>query len=110
MATKLNTNNYSKINNDITDLMRTGLYSGAMINIYTDSAGTIFARDGNAPIEHKKISKINTTGAYTINATGEMVNASIEVVFDDGSSFKSFDTIDDYWYTIEGVVFQRRRF
>jgi len=110
MATKLNTNNYSKINNDITDLMRTGLYSGAMINIYTDSAGTIFARDGNAPIEHKKISKINTTGAYTINASGEMVNASIEVVFDDGSSFKSFDTIDDYWYTIEGVVFQRRRF
>ena len=59
-------NNYSKINNDITDLMRTGLYSGAMINIYTDSAGTVFARDGNAPIEHKKISKINTTGAYTI--------------------------------------------
>ena len=110
MATKLNTNNYSKINNDITDLMRTGLYSGAMINIYTDSAGTIFARDGNAPIEHKKISKINTTGAYTINASGEMVNASIEVVFDDGSSFKAFDTIDDYWYTLEGVVFQRRRF
>ena len=52
MATKLDTNNYSKINNDITDLMRTGLYSGAMINIYTDSAGTVFARDGNAPIEH----------------------------------------------------------
>jgi len=110
MATKLDTNNYSKINNDITDLMRTGLYSGAMINIYTDSAGTIFARDGNAPIEHKKISKINTTGAYTINASGETVNASIEVVFDDGSSFKSFDNVDEYWYTIEGVVFQRRRF
>jgi hypothetical protein len=110
MATKLDTNNYSKINNDITDLMRTGLYSGAMINIYTDSAGTIFARDGNAPIEHKKISKINTTGAYTINASGETVNASIEVVFDDGSSFKSFDNTDEYWYTVEGVVFQRRRF
>jgi len=90
--------------------MRTGLYSGVMINIYTDSAGTIFARDGNAPIEHKKISKINTTGAYTINASGEMVQASIEVVFDDGSSFKSFDEIDEYWYTLDGIVFQRRRF
>jgi hypothetical protein len=110
MATKFNTNNYSKINNDITDIMRTGLYSGVMINIYTDSAGTIFARDGNAPIEHKKISKINTTGAYTINASGEMVQASIEVVFDDGSSFKSFDEIDEYWYTLDGIVFQRRRF
>jgi hypothetical protein len=110
MATKFNTNNYSKINNDITDIMRTGLYSGVMINIYTDSAGTTFARDGNAPIEHKKISKINTTGAYTINASGEMVQASIEVVFDDGSSFKSFDEIDEYWYTLDGIVFQRRRF
>jgi len=110
MATKLNTNNYSKINNDITEIMRSGLYSGATISIYTDSAATIFARDGSAPIEHKKISKINTTGAYTINATGEMVHASIEVVFDDGSSFKSFDDIDEYWYTIEGIVFQRRRF
>lgn len=110
MASKLNTNNYSKINNDITDIMRSGLYSGVTISIYTDSAATIFARDGNAPIEHKKISKINTTGAYTINASGETVNASIEVVFDDGSSFKAFDNIDEYWYTIEGIVFQRRRF
>jgi hypothetical protein len=110
MASKFNTNNYSKINNDITDIMRSGLYSGVTISIYTDSAGTIFARDGTAPIEHKKISKINTTGAYTINATGETVNASIEVVFDDGSSFKAFDDIDEYWYTIEGIVFQRRRF
>ena len=110
MATQLNTNNYSKLNNDITDIMRTGQYSGVMINIYTDSAGTTFAKDGTAPIEHKKISKVNTTGAYTINASGEIVNASIEVVFDDGSSFKVFDTIDECWYTLEGVVIQRRRF
>jgi len=110
MATKLNTNNYSKINNDITEIMRSGIYSGATISIYTDSAGTIFARDGIAQIEHKKISKINTTGAYTINATGENINASIEIVFDDGSSFKAFDEVDEYWYTIEGIVFQRRRF
>jgi hypothetical protein len=110
MAIQLNTNNYSKLNNDITDIMRTGQYSGVMINIYTDSAGTIFAKDGTAPIEHKKISKVNTTGAYTINASGEIVNASIEIVFDDGSSFKVFDTIDECWYTLEGVVIQRRRF
>jgi hypothetical protein len=110
MAIQLNTNNYSKLNNDITDIMRTGLYSGVTMNIYTDSAGTIFANDGTAPIEHKKISKINTTGAYTITSTGETVNASIEVVFDDGSSFKVFDMADEYWYTLEGIVFQRRRF
>jgi len=110
MATQLNTSNYSKLNADITDIMRTGQYSGVTISIYTDSAGTIFATDGSAPIENKKISKLNTTGAYTITATGESINASIEVVFDDGSSFKAFDNIDEYWYKIEGIVFQRRRF
>jgi len=110
MATQLNTNNYSKLNNDITDIMRAGSYSGVTINIYTDSNGTIFATDGTSPIERKKISKVNTTGAYTITATGEQINASIEIVFDDGASFKVFDNIDEYWYTLEGVVIQRRRF
>ena len=110
MAIQLNTSNYKKLNSDITDIMRTGLYSGVTINIYTDAAATIFATDGNAPIENKKISKVNTTGAYTITTTGENVNASIEIVFNDGSSFKVFDNIDEYWYTLEGIVLQRRKF
>jgi hypothetical protein len=110
MATQLNTTNYSKLNADITEIMRTGLYSGVSINIYTDSAVTTLALDGNAPIENKRISKVNTTGAYTIASSGEYVNASVEVVFDDGSSFKSVETVDEFWYTLEGIVFQRRRF
>lgn len=110
MATLFNTNNYSKLNSDITDIMRTGLYSGVSINIYTDANATIFALDGNSPIENKKISKINTTGAYTIAATGQFIDASMEIVFNDGSSFKSFDNSEQHWYTLEGVVFQRRTF
>ena len=110
MTTQFNTTNYAKLNNDITEIMRTGTFSGVMISIYTDSAGTILATDGSAPIENKQVSKVNTTGAYTINATGEVVNASIEVVFTDGSSFKSFDNADDYWYKVEGITIQRRRF
>lgn len=110
MATQLNTINYSKLNTDITDIMRTGLYSGVTMSIYTDSSCTTFATDGSAPVENKKISKINTTGSYTITITGETINASTEVVFDDTSSFKVFDTIDEYWYKLEGIVFQRRRF
>ena len=110
MATLFNTNNYSKLNSEMTDIMRTGLYSGVSINIYTDANATIFALDGNSPIEDKKISKINTTGAYTIAATGQYINASMEIVFNDGSSFKLFDETEEHWYTIEGIVFQRRKF
>jgi len=110
MSTILNTNNYSKLNSDITDIMRSGLYSGVSMNIYTDAVATTFAVDGNTPIERKKISKINTTGAYTIATSGLFVNASLEIVFDDGTSFKIVDTVDEYWYTLEGITFQRRKF
>ena len=110
MTTQFNTSNYAKLNNDITDIMRAGTFSGVMISIYTDSAGTIVATDGTAQLEHKQVSKVNTTGAYTINATGEVVNASIEIVFIDGSSFKSFDNVDEYWYKVEGIIIHRKRF
>lgn len=110
MSVQLNTTNYSTINQGITELMKTGLYAGVSVNIYTDEAATTFATDGVGNIEDKKIGKINLTGAYTIAASNEFVNACIEIVFGDGSSFKSFDVIDSYWYTLEGIVMQRRRF
>jgi type 1 fimbria pilin len=110
MSIQFNTTNYSQLNSDITEIMRAGTYSGVSISIYTDADATIFAVDGNAPLENKKISKLNTTGSYTITATNQFINASLEVVFDDGSSFKSFDNVDEYWYKIEGVVFNRRKF
>tara|TARA_B110000879_G_C11180977_1_gene518284 strand:+ start:1506 stop:1838 length:333 start_codon:yes stop_codon:yes gene_type:complete len=110
MSIQFNTTNYSQLNSDITEIMRAGTYSGVSISIYTDADATIFAVDGNAPLENKKISKLNTTGSYTITATNQLINASLEVVFDDGSSFKSFDNVDEYWYKIEGVVFNRRKF
>jgi hypothetical protein len=110
MATQFNTTNYSQLNTDITDIMRSGTFSGVSISIYTDAEATTFAVDGNAPLENKKISKLNTTGSYTITATNQFVNASLEVVFDDGSSFKSFDVVDEHWYKIEGIVFNRRKF
>lgn len=110
MSTPLNTTNYSTINKGITDLMKTGLYGGVSISIFTDEAATAFATDGVGNIEDKRVSKINLTGAYTIAATNEFVNACIEVVFADGSSFKSFDVVDSYWYTLDGIVMQRRRF
>ncbi len=110
MAVKIDTSNYSKMNQDINDLMKTGLYSGVNINIYTDAAATTFATDGAGQMSDKKIAKLNQTGAYTIAANNVFVNACIDIVFADGSSFKVVDNVDNYWYTLEGVVFNRRRF
>jgi hypothetical protein len=110
MATKINTSNYAKINQDITDLMRTGLYAGVSINVYTDEAATVFMVDGAGNMEDKKITRITQTGAYTIAANNEYVNASLEIIFSDGSTVKVFDNVDNYWCTFEGVAIQRRRF
>jgi aerobic-type carbon monoxide dehydrogenase small subunit (CoxS/CutS family) len=110
MATKINTSNYAKINQDITNLMKVGMYSGVSINIYTDEAATAFAVDGVGNIEDKRIAKINQTGAYTITANNEPVNACVDIVFADGASFRVYDNVDSYWYTLEGIVMQRRRF
>jgi hypothetical protein len=110
MATILNTNNYSKLNSDITDIMRSGFFSGVSMNIYTDADATTFAVDGNTQFEGKKINKINTTGAYTIASNNQFVNGTIEIIFNDGTSFKSVDTVDECWYKLEGIVFQRRKF
>mgnify|MGYP001213681820 CR=1 FL=1 len=110
MATQLNTSNYSKINTDITELMRTGNFSGVNITIYTDSAATTIALDGAAPIENKQVAKINTIGAYTIASSGQFVNACIVVTFTDGSSLSSKDSEDEYWYKLEGITYVRRTF
>jgi hypothetical protein len=110
MATILNTNNYSKLNSDITDIMRSGFFSGVSMNIYTDAEATAFAVEGNTEFEGKKINKINTTGAYTIASNNQFVNGTIEIIFNDGTSFKAVDTIDECWYKLEGIVFQRRKF
>ena len=110
MATILNTNNYSKLNSDITEIMRSGFFSGVSMNIYTDAEATTFAVDGNTQFEGKKINKINTTGAYTIASNNQFVNGTIEIIFNDGTSFKAIDTVDECWYKLEGIVFQRRKF
>ena len=110
MATILNTNNYSKLNSDITEIMRSGFFSGVSMNIYTDADATTFAVDGNTQFEGKKINKINTTGAYTIASNNQFVNGTIEIIFNDGTSFKAVDTVDECWYKLDGIVFQRRKF
>ena len=54
MTTKLNSSNYAKLNEDMTALFRTGLYSGVAITLYTDEAGTSVFVYNSIPIDNKK--------------------------------------------------------
>ena len=67
MTTQLNTQTYSQINTEVTNLLKTGQYSGVNITIYVDAEGNVPATlNGNA-VENRKIMKINSTASYKIN-------------------------------------------
>jgi hypothetical protein len=110
MTTKLNTSNYAKLNEDMTALFRTGLYSGVAITLYSDEAGTTVFVYNDVPIDRKKVSKVVKTDAYTDKETGELQKAHVDVFFDDGSWSICTDDIDECWYKLDGIPVQRRRF
>ena len=73
MTTQLTSSNYSTLNTAITELMRSGTYSGVTMIVYTDSAGTTKATDSTgAVIDQLKIARVNTTNVYT-DANGVIV-------------------------------------
>jgi hypothetical protein len=110
MTTQLTSSNYSTLNTAITELMRSGTYSGVTMIVYTDSAGTTKATDSTgAVIDQLKIARVNTTNVYT-DANGVIVNASIIVGFNTKSEIKSIDTVDSFWYTIEGITLVKKTF
>ena len=76
MATILNTNNYSKLNSDITDIMRSGFFSGVSMNIYTDAEATTFAVDGNTQFEGKKLIKLIPREHIQLH---RIINSSMEL-------------------------------
>ena len=110
MTTKLNSSNYAKLNEDMTALFRTGLYSGVAITLYTDEAGTSVFVYNSIPIDNKKVSKVTKTAAYTDKDSGELGKAHVDVFFDDGNWSICTDEVDECWYTLEGIPVQRRRF
>ena len=110
MTTKLDTSNYAKLNEDMTALFRTGLYSGVAITLYTEEAATnIFVYNG-LPIDTKKVTKVVKTASYTDKETGNIVKAHVDVYFDDGKWSICTDEVDSCWYKLEGIPVQRRRF
>lgn len=107
---KLTSSNYTQINSGITELMRTGTFSGVAMTVYTDEALTNMVVDANgSPIEKRKVVSVNTTNAYT-DANGVLINPSLIVMFVDKTEIKSVDTVDNYWYSIEGIILKKKTF
>ena len=87
MTTQLNTQTYSQINTEVTNLLKTGQYSGVNITIYVDAEGNVPATlNGNA-VENRKIMKINSTASYK-NKQGQTVKPCVDVHFTGNEIFK----------------------
>lgn len=110
MTTQLNTSNYAQLNNEMTTIFKTGLYSGVAMTIFTDEAGTNVYVYNGIPIQNKRVKKVVKTDPYTDKNTGEQIKAHVDVVFEDGSLSICTDEVDSCWYTLQGIPVQRRRF
>lgn len=110
MASPLNLANYDAINAEMGTLLSTGKYSGVTLTVYTNPAATNIAVINGINIDHLKIVKITCTHPYSDATTGVAVNGSISLDFGCGSTITAVDNVDNYWYTLEGIVFVPRTF
>ncbi len=110
MTTKLSTSNYTALNSGITELMRTGTFSGVSITVYSDASGTTVVNDNTGTqVHHLKITSVNTTNEY-IDSNGATINATLIIGFSNNSNLTAVDNVNDYWYKIEGIVLIKRTF
>lgn len=110
MTTQLKTTNYEIINTAIYDTLSSGQNSYAAISLYTNGKKTTLATDSNGNnIENRPILTISQTLSY-INENGDTVNPTVTLEFTDGTTFKSDDVLDKFWYTVTGVPIVLKRF
>jgi|TARA_Y100000389_G_C17399818_1_gene484677 hypothetical protein len=110
MATQLNTTNHDALNNEMTNLFKSGSCCGVKMSVYDDEAATTLATDTNGNIENRKINQLLKTAAYTNPTTNQQIKANIKVIFSDGTSLISTDDIDTYYYKLSGETFTHRSF
>ena len=110
MATQLNTTNHDALNNEMTNLFKSGSCSGVKMSVYDDEAATTLATDTNGNIENRKINQLLKTAAYTNPTTNQQNKANIKVIFSDGTSLISTDDVDTYYYKLSAETFTHRSF
>jgi len=109
MAQPLNPNNYTSINDDITNLLTSGAFSGITFTLYTDSNKTTVVTTESGPVQNETISQISQTNSYT-DTENQLVPSTLTLYFTDGTSITVTDGVENYWYVLSGTVFQPRTF
>ena len=110
MSGQFNTSNYSTINTEICEMLKTGNYSSIAINIYTNPECTDAALDSNGtPITNKTIVNLSHTNAHT-DLDNNHINATATIEFSDGSRLIADDETDLFWYILVGVPIKHRSF
>jgi hypothetical protein len=110
MASPLSLASYDQINSEMSEMLSTGKFIGVNLTAYTSPTATnVVSFDGNN-IYQKKVSKISCCKPYVDATTGENVNGSITVHFDDDSHITAVDNVDAVWYVLEGIAFVPRKF
>ena len=103
MSSQLKTTNYEIITAAVHEILSSGKYSHAIIDVFTNSSKTIFAVDSNGvPVDDRRVQTISQTLSY-INENGDTVNPTVTIEFTDGTTFKSDDVLDKFWYNVTGV-------
>jgi hypothetical protein len=109
MATQLNSDNYSTINDEMNTLLTSGAYAGINATIYNDANKTSIVTDANGPVQHRKITQITHVAAH-MTSLGSQNDGSVTIIFSDGTSVTAVDGVDNYYYSLDGIIFQPRRF
>jgi hypothetical protein len=103
MSGQLKTSNYDIINAAICEILSSGKYSHAIMDIFTNNSKTDFALDSNGiQIDDRRVKSVSQTLEY-INENGNTVNPTVTVEFTDGTIFTADDILDKFWYTVLGV-------
>jgi|UniRef100_A0A6C0LNX1 hypothetical protein len=110
MSGSLNSSNYEMINNEICDLLNTGMYSSVAINIYSNAICTTIAQDeeGN-DLSNKVILNVSKISAHK-DENGNDINDKITFTFNDNSTLILDDELDNYWYILTGIQMKFTKF
>ena len=110
MSSQLKTTNYEIITAAVHEILSSGKYSYAIIDVFTNSSKTIFAVDSNGvTVDDRRVQSISQTLAY-IDDNGNTVNPTVTIEFTDGTNFTSDDVLDKFWYTVSGVPVVLKKF
>ena len=105
----LYSNQYDSINATMTDLFQSGTVQAVTITIFHDAEGHQIVEENGKPLHNLTISSITHTQEHT-DVDNNVVHATITFNFSDETCFTSTDTVNNYFYQLNGVPFSVRTF